>query len=171
MPTFSHKVLGVGYSSRQQGCSPGCEAPALTPPTFIIAVQVSGAPGSRSWITHVHACMRACTHTHGPPRHGQPSMPLFGMARVSRDCVHSASHMPEKLSFESISYVIYTMFILASYPTNELQQDFFLKIKCYIVKYAPCSLKNQLHKSMNVVECWHHTLREINEFSGLRMNK
>ena len=24
---------------------------------------------------------------------------------------------------------------------------------------------------MNVVESWHHTLREINEFSGLRMNK
>ena len=73
-------------------------APALSPPTFIITVEVNGAPGSPCWITHVHAYTPVCTHTHRALQDMVSlSVPLFGMARVSGHCVHSASHMPEKL--------------------------------------------------------------------------
>ena len=55
------------------------------------------------------------------------SMPLLEVTSVWEDCVHPASHMPEHLYFESTLYVIYTVFILAPYSTDESKQDFFLK--------------------------------------------
>lgn len=64
-------------------------------------------------LDHTCACIHACVHTH-THRALQDmvslSVPLFGMARVSGHCVHSASHMPEKLLWVYIVGHLYSVY-------------------------------------------------------------